>query len=134
MWQGLFYRRCMNVNFGYFYSVKNDDYMCSFDSNCNSLNTYGQIFICAKGYINPNNGALNFDNIGTALVTVFVMVTLEGWSYIFTYVSKTFKDKIYINQIIIFLYFHSFVYIGSFFLINLFLAVINSKFEKINSS
>ena len=134
MWQGLFYRRCMNVNFGYFYSVKNDDYMCSFDSNCNSLNTYGQTFICAKGYINPNNGALNFDNIGTALVTVFVMVTLEGWSYIFTYVSKTFKDKIYINQIIIFLYFHSFVYIGSFFLINLFLAVINSKFEKINSS
>ena len=59
------------------------------------------------------------------------MVTLEGWSYIFTYVSKTFKDKIYINPIIIFVYFHAFIYIGSFYLINLFLAVTNSEFEHI---
>ena len=61
------------------------------------------------------------------------MVTLEGWSYIFTYVSKTFKDKIYINPIIIFIYFHAFIYIGTFYLINLFLAVTNSEFEKIEA-
>ena len=131
MWQGLFYRRCMNLNYGYFISFENDKYMCSFDSNCEPLNTYGQNYICAKGYINPNYGAINFDNIGSSLITVFVMVTLEGWSYIFTYVSKTFKDKIYINPIIIFIYFHAFIYIGSFYLINLFLAVTNSEFEHI---
>ena len=102
MWQGLFYRRCMNLNYGYFVSVERDKYMCSFDSNCESLNAYGKTFICAKGYLNPNSGAINFDNIGTALITTFIMVTLEGWNYIFTYVSKTFKDKIYINPIIIF--------------------------------
>ena len=134
MWQGFFYRRCMNINYGYFLLTKSDEYMCSFDSNCENLNSFGQIFICAKGYLNPNDGAINFDNIGNAMITVFIMVTLEGWSYIFTYVSKTFKDKIYINPIIIFFYFHAFVYIGSFYLINLFLAVTNSEFENIEKN
>ena len=131
MWQGLFYRRCMNLHYGYFISSKFDEYMCSFDSNCEDLNSYGNTFICAKGYVNPDLGAINFDNIGNSLITVFVVVTLEGWSRIFTYVSKTFKDKIFINPIIIFIYFHAFIYLGAFYLINLFLAVTNSEFEHI---
>ena len=131
MWQGLFYRRCMNVNYGYFVDVKNSKYMCSFDSNCDTLNRYGLTFICAKGYRNPDLGAINFDNIGSSLITIFVAVTLEGWTYIFTYVSKTFKDKIFINPIIVFMYFHVFIYFGSYYLINLFLAVTNSEFEHI---
>ena len=132
MWQGLFYRRCMNLNFGYFLTQTN--YLCSFDSDCAQLNQYGNIFICAKGYLNPNNGANNFDNIFNSLITVFIMVTLEGWSDIFNYVSKTFKDRIYINSIVIFVYFHAFIYIGAFYLINLFLAVTNSEFEHIEKS
>jgi hypothetical protein len=134
LWQGLFYRRCMNLNFGYFVSQENNKYMCSFDSNCQSLNNYGQIFICAKGYRNPDFGAINYDNIGTSIITVFIIVTLEGWSYIFTYVSKTFKDKIYINSFIIIIYFHSLIYFGAFYLINLFLAVTNSEFETIEKN
>ena len=62
------------------------------------------------------------------------MVTLEGWTDIFTYVNKTFKDKIYINSIIIFFYFHTFIFIAAFYLINLFLAVTNSEFEHIETS
>ena len=134
MWQGLFYRRCMNINYGYLVSTKGDEGMCSFDSNCEDYNSYGNTFICAKGYTNPNSGATNFDNTLTALVTVFVMVTLEGWTDLFTFVSKTFKDKIYINPIIIFCYFHVFVFIAAFYLINLFLAVTNSEFEHIEVS
>ena len=134
MWQGIFYRRCMSVNYGYLVSTVDDEGMCSFDSNCEEYNSYGNTFICAKGYRNPNSGAVNFDNTLTAFVTVFVMVTLEGWTDFFTYVSKTFKDKIYINPIIIFVYFHVFVFVAAFYLINLFLAVTNSEFEHIESS
>ena len=134
MWQGIFYRRCMSVKYGYLVSTQGDTGMCSFDSNCEEYNSYGNTFICAKGYRNPNSGAVNFDNTLTALVTVFVMVTLEGWTDFFTYVSKTFKDKIYINPIIIFCYFHVFVFIAAFYLINLFLAVTNSEFEHIEDS
>ena len=134
MWQGLFYRRCMNLNYGYFVFDDTDKYMCSFDTNCEKLNGYGKKFICAKGYLNPNFGAINFDNIGSSLITVFIMETLEGWSYIFSYISKTFKDKIYINPIIIFVYFHVFIYFGAFYLINLFLALTNSSFENIGNN
>ena len=134
MWQGIFYKRCMSVNYGYLVSTQGDTGMCTFDSNCEEYNSYGNTFICARGYRNPNYGAVNFDNTLTAFVTVFVMVTLEGWTDLFTYVSKTFKDKIYINPIIIFCYFHVFVFIAAFYLINLFLAVTNSEFEHIESS
>ena len=133
MWMGNFYRRCMNVNYGYLYSFQKSNQMCSFDSDCNELNTYGMRFICAKGYQNPDSGAINFDNTLTGFVTIFVMVTLEGWTNVFTYVSKTFKDKIFINPIIIFFYFHFFIFIGAFYLINLFLAVTNSEFEHIET-
>ena len=134
MWQGLFLRRCLNLNYGYLITDNRNTYLCSFDSDCASLNSYGNKFICAKGYINPNSGSTSFDNIFYSLITVFIMVTLEGWTNIFTYVSKTFKDKIYLNRFIIFIYFHAFVYIGAFYLINLFLAVTNSEFEHIEKS
>ena len=99
MWQGIFFRRCMSVNYGYLVSTEGDTGMCSFDGDCEQYNTYGEHFICAKGYRNPNSGAVNFDNTLSAFVTVFVMVTLEGWTDIFTYVNKTFKDRIFINPI-----------------------------------
>ena len=73
----------------------------------------------------------NFDNVLYGFVTVFVTVTLEGWTNIFIYVSRTFKDKIQVNPIIIFAYFIFYEMIGGFYLINLFLAVTNSEFEKI---
>ena len=133
MWMGNFYRRCMNVNYGFMYSTQDAKMMCSFDSDCAELNSYGEKYICAKGYLNPNSGAINFDDTIAGFVTIFVMVTLEGWTSVFTYVSKTFKDKIYINPIIVFFYFHLFVIFGAFYLINLFLAVTNSEFEKIEA-
>ena len=85
IWQGNFLKRCMNVNHGYIYSRQGSEYMCSFDRDCEELNTYGLKFICAKGYVNPDSGAINFDNILTGFVTVFVMASLEGWTNVFTY-------------------------------------------------
>ena len=133
MWMGNFYRRCMNLNYGFMYSTQESTMMCSFDTDCEELNTYGAKYVCAKGYLNPDSGAINFDDTIAGFITIFVMVTLEGWTNVFTYVSKTFKDKIYINPIIVFLYFHAFVILGAFYLINLFLAVTNSEFEKIEA-
>jgi Ni,Fe-hydrogenase I cytochrome b subunit len=131
MWQGLFLRRCMSLNYGYLISLNEKKTMCTYDSDCSEYNTNGNKYICVKAYRNPNNGVINFDNVLYGFVTVFVIVTLEGWAEIYVFVSRTFKDKIQINPIIIFAYFHFFVMIGGFYLINLFLAVTNSEFEKI---
>ena len=134
MWQGLFFRRCMNVNYGFLYTFQKDKKMCSFDSDCSDLESYGNKYICAKGYQNPDMGAFNFDNVLTGFVTIFMMATLEGWTDIFIYVSKTFKDKIYINPIIIFAYFHFFIFLASFYMLKLFLAVTNAEYEHIEVS
>ena len=134
MWQGLFYRRCMNVNYGFLYTFEKDKQMCSFDSDCKDLESYGNRYICAKGYSNPDMGVFNFDNVLTGFVTIFMMATLEGWSDVFTYVSKTFKDKIYINPIIIFCFFHFFIFLSSFYMLKLFLAVTNAEYEHIEVS
>ena len=134
MWQGLFFRRCMNVNYGFLYSTLKDKQMCSFDTDCANLESYGVRYICSKGFRNPDNGAFNFDNVLTGFVTIFSMATLEGWSDIFTYVSKTFKDKIYINPIIVFAYFHFFIFLSSFYMLKLFLAVTNAEYEHIEVS
>ena len=134
MWQGLFFRRCMNVNYGFLYSTLKDKQMCSFDTDCAGLESYGVRYICSKGFRNPDSGAFNFDNVLTGFVTIFSMATLEGWSDIFTYVSKTFKDKIYINPIIVFAYFHFFIFLSSFYMLKLFLAVTNAEYEHIEVS
>ena len=39
----------------------------------------------------PNFGITSFDNIGFAMLTVFQCVTMEGWTPILYWVSKTFS-------------------------------------------
>ena len=131
MWQGNFLKSCMSLRYGFYSSYDDDEGMCTFDSDCESLNTMGNKYVCVKGFRNPNNGVITFDNTLMGFITVFTMVTLEGWTNVFVYVSKTFKDKIYINPIIVFLYFHMLIFIGGFYLMNLFLAVTNSEFMNI---
>lgn len=133
LWQGLLLKRCMSVNYGYFVSLTGDEGMCSFDSDCEAYNSNGDRYICAKGYRNPNFGITSFDNTLVGFMTCFIIATLEGWSEIFIFVSKTFKDKFYINPIIIFFYFHVYIFIGGFYLMNLFLAVTNNEFTNIDN-
>jgi hypothetical protein len=62
-------------------------------------------------------GYFNFDNIGTSILSVFRVITLEGWTGVmYNYLDST--------GLISGIYFPIVVIIGSFFLLNLFLAVI----------
>lgn len=56
---------------------------------------------------------------------------MEGWTDYFTYVSKTFTDSFGINMIIVFCFFHVFIFMGGYYLMNLFLAVVWSQFSEI---
>jgi hypothetical protein len=62
-------------------------------------------------------GYFNFDNIGTSVMSVFRVITLEGW----TNVMYNYLDA---SGNLAGIYFPIVVVIGSFFLLNLFLAVI----------
>ena len=133
--------------------------MYSFDNDCSALESYGIRYIYSKGFRNQDNGVYNLDNVlllykfpkkywltdrhinslkkmvtENGFVIIFSMATLEGRSDIFTYVSKTFKDKIYINPIIVFAYFHFFIFLSLFYMLKLFLAVTNAEYEHIEVS
>ena len=68
----------------------------------------------------------NFDNIFYSFLAVFQCLTLEGWSEIQRDMQRTYITIIY-------LMFMPMVLIGAFFLLNLTLAVINSKFTEMNN-
>ena len=72
---------------------------------------------------NPNFGITNFDNILYGLLTIFQSVTLEGWSSNLVFVEQAYGVPS-------FFFFIPLVFIGAFFLLNLTLAVINSKFTE----
>ena len=78
-------------------------------------------YLCGKLIANPNYGVTNFDNILYSFLMVFQSVTLEGWSSIMFGLIKTFS-------IFSVVYFVPLVFVGSFFLLNLTLAVIKAKF------
>ena len=68
-------------------------------------------------------GFLNFDNLGVGLIQVFRIVTLEGWSQI----MYNYMDSVGLFSS---LFFPLLVLVGSYFMLNLFLAVIMETFSE----
>ena len=82
-------------------------------------------FVCGKMLNNPNYNITHFDTIFYAFLMVFQSVTLEGWTEIMIYLEKAFTP-------IVSLYFVGLIFIGTFFLLNLTLAVIKTVFTNSN--
>lgn len=130
-WKGLFLRRCHSSIYGFPLPI--DDYrnMCTYNSDCEIYNTKGERFYCSSALKNPNINTTSYDDFISAITTVFIITTMEGWADIFKYVSKTFKNDFYINEVIILIYFFIILFVGGYYLINLYLAVINFTYTEI---
>jgi voltage-dependent calcium channel L type alpha-1D len=100
------------------------------DELCSTETSYG--YQCGAGYFcgnwieNPNAGVTAFDNILLAWITIFQMITLEGWTDIMYMVN----DVDYKIQV---LYFIALVSCGAFFVINLLVAVIFIKYDQMKA-
>ncbi|XP_040894614.1 voltage-dependent T-type calcium channel subunit alpha-1H-like [Toxotes jaculatrix] len=79
--------------------------------------------VCRAGEDNPYMGAINFDNIGYALIAVFQVVTLEGWSEIMFYVMDA-------HSFWNFTFFLLVTIIGSFVMMNVCAVVIATHFSE----
>lgn len=71
---------------------------------------------------NINFGITNFDNIFSAMLTIFQLITLEGWA------SMMYNLQDAMMPFVPAIYFCFLVVLGSFFLLNLILAVIMDSF------
>ncbi|KAL6108518.1 cacna1g [Pungitius sinensis] len=78
--------------------------------------------VCRSGAQNPNNGATNFDNIAYAWISIFQVVTLEGWSNVMFYVMN-------VHSFWTFLFFIFVAIMGSFIMMNVCAVVIATQFS-----
>ena len=72
---------------------------------------------------NPVYGTVNFDTIGWAWMTLFQCITMEGW------VDVMYMEMTTLNATVSIVYFVSLILLGSFYLLNLFLAVLYETYE-----
>ncbi|XP_040886746.1 voltage-dependent T-type calcium channel subunit alpha-1I-like isoform X3 [Toxotes jaculatrix] len=79
--------------------------------------------VCRAGDDNPYMGAMSFDNIGYALIAVFQIVTLEGWSEIMAAVIDANSSWHFTVFLII-------TIMGSFVMVNVCAVVIATHFLK----
>ena len=68
---------------------------------------------------------MNFDNIFNAMLTLFILSTVEGYpNYMYTFVDADETGPYKNNNQWMFIYVIVFLFIGSMFLLNLFIGVI----------
>ncbi|KAL4477029.1 hypothetical protein ABPG72_011726 [Tetrahymena utriculariae] len=74
----------------------------------------------------PNNS----DNIGFSMVMLFVLSTFEGWpNYVWYYLDGSDTGPVWNNSRYFAVFFTIFIFVGSFFSINLFTAIISFNFD-----
>uniref|UniRef100_A0A4W6BUJ1 Calcium voltage-gated channel subunit alpha1 H n=1 Tax=Lates calcarifer TaxID=8187 RepID=A0A4W6BUJ1_LATCA len=90
-------------------------------NGCVNWNLYYNV--CRAGDQNPDMGAINFDNIGYALIAIFQVVTLEGWREIMFYVmdAHSFWSLVFFVLVTI---------MGSFIMMNVCAVVIATQFSE----
>ncbi|CAL8308262.1 unnamed protein product [Lota lota] len=81
-------------------------------------------YTCTEGWIGPNDGITQFDNILFALLTVFQCITMEGWT------TVLYNTNDALGPTWNCLYFIPLIIIGSFFVLNLVLGVLSGEFAK----
>ncbi|CAL8395933.1 unnamed protein product [Boreogadus saida] len=81
-------------------------------------------YTCTEGWIGPNDGITQFDNILFALLTVFQCITMEGWT------TVLYNTNDALGPAWNCLYFIPLIIIGSFFVLNLVLGVLSGEFAK----
>uniref|UniRef100_A0A3P8X3U6 Voltage-dependent P/Q-type calcium channel subunit alpha-1A n=1 Tax=Cynoglossus semilaevis TaxID=244447 RepID=A0A3P8X3U6_CYNSE len=80
--------------------------------------------LCRGGWLGPNYGITQFDNILFAVLTVFQCITMEGWTDMLYY-SNDVEGSAW-NW----MYYIPLIIIGSFFMLNLVLGVLSGEFAK----
>jgi hypothetical protein len=93
------------------------------DNLCGGARSCPQGYFCGKSNRTPNYGVTNFDDTLHGLLVVFETVTLQGWSSVHLGLWKAAGSYVVV-------FFIPIVFIGAFFLLNLTIAVIKSKYSE----
>uniref|UniRef100_A0A8C6XSC0 Sodium channel protein n=1 Tax=Naja naja TaxID=35670 RepID=A0A8C6XSC0_NAJNA len=84
-------------------------------------------YICLKAGDNPDFGFTSFDTFGWALLSLFRLMTQDCWERLYQQTLRS-AGKIYM------LFFMLVIFLGSFYLVNLILAVVAMAYEEQNQA
>ena len=71
----------------------------------------------------------NYESFTVAFITVFQVLTMENWQQVL-YASMRSCDNKMINKTVTAIYYISWIFIGNFILLNLFLAILIDGFNE----
>ena len=116
LWMGVLRKRCLKLGDGKYAA----------DDVCGAVSC-GFVEECAETLDNPNKGVTHFDNIFVAFVTVFQIVTMEGWTSILIYTENAFSK-------LSFIYYIPLLFIAGNLMLNMTLAIITSTFKEVSEA
>ena len=73
---------------------------------------------------------INCDNIGNSMLFLFILSSFEGWpAYVYNFIDASDNGPIHAGSTYFAAFFAVFIFIGSFFSINLFSAIMAFNFD-----
>uniref|UniRef100_A0A8C3R5N3 Sodium channel protein n=1 Tax=Cyanoderma ruficeps TaxID=181631 RepID=A0A8C3R5N3_9PASS len=114
---------CVAVN----YFIKNGTEDVLLCGNSTDAGTCPEGYICLKAGENPDHGYTSFDTFGWAFLSLFRLMTQDYWERLYQQTLRS-AGKIYM------LFFMLVIFLGSFYLVNLILAVVAMAYEEQNQA
>uniref|UniRef100_A0A8B9IQV6 Sodium channel protein n=1 Tax=Anser cygnoides TaxID=8845 RepID=A0A8B9IQV6_ANSCY len=115
--------RTWNIN----YFIKNGTEDVLLCGNSTDAGTCPEGYICLKAGENPDHGYTSFDTFGWAFLSLFRLMTQDYWERLYQQTLRS-AGKIYM------LFFMLVIFLGSFYLVNLILAVVAMAYEEQNQA
>ncbi|XP_009873064.1 PREDICTED: sodium channel protein type 5 subunit alpha-like isoform X2 [Apaloderma vittatum] len=109
------------------YFIKNGTEDVLLCGNSSDAGACPEGYICLKAGENPDHGYTSFDTFGWAFLSLFRLMTQDYWERLYQQTLRS-AGKIYM------LFFMLVIFLGSFYLINLILAVVAMAYEEQNQA
>ncbi|XP_074055206.1 sodium channel protein type 11 subunit alpha isoform X1 [Macrotis lagotis] len=93
----------------------------------NNLSSCCPDFVCCKTKINPDYNFTNFDHFGWAFLSMFRVMTQDSWERLYQQILRVAGQYAVVFFVIV-------IFVGSFYLINLTLAVVTMSYEEQNKN
>uniref|UniRef100_A0A6I8NSE6 Sodium channel protein n=1 Tax=Ornithorhynchus anatinus TaxID=9258 RepID=A0A6I8NSE6_ORNAN len=109
------------------YLLKNDSSDVLLCGNSSDAGTCPEGYRCLKAGQNPDHGYTSFDSFGWAFLALFRLMTQDYWERLYQQTLRS-AGKIYM------IFFMLVIFLGSFYLVNLILAVVAMAYEEQNQA
>ena len=144
MYSGVFHQQCYDLDENGQFSIPTEQVCQSFNHENKSAypKPYDSVsgldpYTCDPGQLcnfwdtGPNVGITKFDNIFSAMLTIFQSISLEGWTDVLFYtIDANGKGSYNWHLVVSYIFFTSLILIGRFVMLNLILGVLAGEFTR----